>query len=102
MARFPKSKGLRLYFERKSKSYILVDTSLVTPNGSFECVGETLLENDPKQPLLGTSSCNPSYLYRYCKRVEWSEMPRVWRGALRKWITGSPLSHRGLWRVRKD
>lgn len=101
MAGFPKCQGLRLYYERKSNSYMLVDTENKTPTGCYECIGEMLLENDPKRPLLSSSSCGQEYLSRYCRRVEWSDMPWVWRGALRKWISGSPRNHRGLWRVRR-
>ena len=37
---WPKNKGLRLFFERAKKTYLLIDTSAVCPDGAYECIGE--------------------------------------------------------------
>jgi hypothetical protein len=98
---WPKTKGLRLYLQRKDKSYLLVDLDQQCLDGSYECIGETLVDNDPKKPMLSSSSCSSLFLYKKCRRVSWSDMPRVWKGALRKYIVGSPKKHRGLWRMQE-
>jgi hypothetical protein len=94
-----KDSGLRLYFERKPKSYMLVDFSCVCPDGALGCIGEVLVDNDPDKPQLATSSCTRMYLYRHCRRVAWEDMPPVWQKALQEWIEGPLESHRGLRRM---
>jgi hypothetical protein len=97
-----KNKGLRLYFERKGKSYLLVDTMNVTPRGFYEAIGEVLINNNPNSPMLCSTSAQPLYLYCKCRRASWDEMPPIWKRALRQWINGSPKKHRGLWRIRHE
>jgi hypothetical protein len=94
-----KDDGLRLYFERKGKSYMLVDTKAANSSGDYECVGEVLVDNDPKTPRLASSSCSSLYLYQKCRRAAWEDMPRVWRKAFRTWVVGMLKSHRGLRRM---
>jgi len=94
-----KDDGLRLYLERKGKSYMLVNTEAIAQDGTYECVGELLVDNDPKDPKLCSSSCASLYLYKRCRRVAWSDMPMVWRKALRVWVAGTLKSHRGLHRM---
>lgn len=94
-----KDDGLRLYFERKGKSYMLVDTKATAPDNSCECVGEVLVDNNPATPMLCTSSCSPGYLYTRCRRAAWEDMPKVWRKSLRSWVAGTLKSHRGLRRM---
>lgn len=88
-----------MYFERKSKAYLLVDVKSRGGAGMFECVGELLIDNDPKSPMICSSSCSPGYLYQKCRRAPWGDMPRVWRKALRPYIGGTLKSHRGLHRM---
>ena len=104
-----KNEGFRLYFERKNKTYLLVE--IPTPEQEqknrmyyakgYEGIGELLVNNDPERPMLCT--CNPSrdYLYKNCRRVSWDEMPEVWQNALAKWINGKPKDFRGLWRMER-
>jgi len=94
-----KDDGLRLYFERKGKSYMLVDVKAACGSGMYECIGELLIYNDPASPMLCSSSCAPMYLYKKCRRVAWEDMPMVWRKALRQWVGGTLKSHRGLRRM---
>lgn len=96
-----KDDGLRLYFERKPKTYLLVNTKAMTPSDRwrYECVGEVYCQNNPDNPALASSSCDHRYLYTKCRRVAWEDMPMVWRRALRQWMTGTVKSHRGLRRM---
>ena len=103
-----KNEGFRLYFERKAKTYLLVD--IPTPEearerrlaylgGTYECIGEVLEHNNPENPCLATSSVSPMHLYKKCRRVQWSDMPEVWQKALAQWMNGEPKDYRGLWKV---
>ena len=95
-----KNEGFRLYFERKAKSYILLDPEEINFDGSFPAVSEMMVNNDPARPVLGTGSVSYNYLYRHCKRVSWGQMPPVWQRTLTPWMmVGDPLQHRGLWRT---
>ena len=94
-----KDDGLRLYLERKRKSYMLVNTEAIAKDGTYECIGELLTFNDPNNPMLCSTSCTSLYLYKSCRRVAWSDMPMVWRKALRVLVVGTLKSHRGLHRM---
>jgi len=106
-----KNEVFRLYFERKAKTYLLVElipeeerTELFRSGhrGEFlSAAGELMTHNDPERPVL--CSCNPSseYIYKKCKRVQWSDMPEVWQDALRMWIPGKPEDFRGLWKTER-
>jgi len=98
---WPKDKGLRLYFERKAKSYLIVDHSLCNGCGNYDYIGELMIDNDPESPKLCTGSASLLYLYRSCRRASWSEMPEVWQRGLAEWIDGEPEAHRGLWRIEE-
>jgi hypothetical protein len=92
-----KDDGLRLYFERKNKSYLLVDHSSVCPVGTYECIGNAL---GGAAPSLCTTSCSPGYLYTRCRRVAWEDMPVDWQEAFRPYVgCGTLESHRGLRRM---
>jgi len=88
--------GLRLYFERKDKSYILVDTSCMNLDGSFESVGNVVARSSPN---LCTTSCSREYLYTKCRRASWDEMPEEWKAAMATWVVEQPEKHRGLWKL---
>jgi len=94
-----KNEGLRLYFERKGKSFLLVDPEARLSDGSYETIGETLIENDPQKPKLSSGSASPGYLHTRCRRASWGDMPRVWQEALKAWLTRPPEEYRGLWRI---
>ena len=96
---WPKKGALRLYYERKGKSYMVVDHSAACPSGNLECVGELLIDNDPQRPMLCSSSASPGYLYSRCRRASWDEMPPIWQQALGNYLEGTPQDHRGLWRM---
>lgn len=92
-----KNEGLKLYFERKNKSYLIIDSEL-SENGSYEGISETLINNNPKNPMLSSTGVSLSYLYHHCRRVSWPEMPLVWQNAIGQWLK-DPMQYRGLWRV---
>ena len=97
-----KNEGFRLYFERKAKSYLLVDPdAVISGSNNCECIGEVLIQNDPERPCTASSSVSPMYLYKKCRRASWSEMPEIWQRALAEWMTGKPEDHRGLWRMKE-
>lgn len=64
-----KEEGLRLYFERKYKSYMIYDPD------TNEYIGEALIDNNPEDPHLASGSTDHRYIYCKCKRVSWSELP---------------------------
>jgi hypothetical protein len=43
-----KNEHLRLYFERKAKTYLVVDP--IPFQGKLEYLGEMMINNDPKNP----------------------------------------------------
>ncbi len=98
---WPKNKGLRLFFERKAKSFLLLDYGEFNCSGNIDGIGELMIDNDPERPMLCTCSAAPLYLYRNCRRASWSEMPTIWQSALAEWIEGEPSTHRGLWRMKE-
>ena len=106
-----KNEGFRLYFERKTKTYLLVE--IPTPEearerrlaylgGTYNAVGEVLVENNPEHPCLATTNVHPMHLYKKCRRVEWRDMPDIWKRMLERWIDGEPRDYRGLWKTRKE
>ena len=106
-----KNEGFRLYFERASKAYLLVEIpepeELEAERKSghyrkgFEGVGEVLQNNNPENPCLASCNPSPEYLYKKCRRASWDEMPEVWQKALAEWINGKPEDFRGLWRMER-
>ena len=98
---WPKNKGLRLYYERKGKSYLIVDTSEITPSNCYECIGEVMIENNPERPMLASSSASPGYLYSKCVRKSWSDMPKIWKDSFKDWLIGNPEDHKGLWKINQ-
>jgi hypothetical protein len=88
-----KNERLRLYFERKAKTYLLYDPE------TGEGVGEIMMYNDPEKPSLASTSISTVYLYKKCCRVQWSDMPMVWQDALAKWLTDKPKDYRGFWKI---
>ena len=94
-----KNADVRLYYERKSKTYMLVDFGLRNCFGNYEYVGEVMTYNNPEVPKLGTGSTCPQYLHNHCRRAQWDEMPEVWRRALANTLNAPPEMYRGLWRI---
>ena len=100
-----KNEGFRLYFERVAKTYLLIDVESLQgrdgqfPRNSYDGVGEILVSNNPESPALASCNPSPTYIYKHCQRVQWSDMPEVWQNALAKWINGEPTDYRGLWKV---
>jgi hypothetical protein len=106
---FPKKNDeMRLYLERKDKTYLLVlqGEEFRTPDGCQEAIGELMMHPDPENPKLCSCSVSPMHLYKKCKRVSWSEMPEVWQDAFRTHYLDQepaidPKDVRGLWRVEE-
>lgn len=88
-----KEEGLRLYFERKAKTYLLYDPD------TQEGIGEVTLQVDPSTPCLATTSVTSLYLMNHCRRVAWIELPRKWQDAFTQWMIDDPTTYRGLWRM---
>lgn len=86
---------LRVYYERRNKTYLLLDPD------TMECIGEVLVNNDPDVPRLASSTTNRSYLCGHCSRRSWSQVPEVWRKALAEWMVDDPEEYRGLWNMRE-
>jgi len=99
-----KNEEARLYFERKTKSYLMVflhdnDEDKRSMRGNYEAIGELLIHNNPERPMLCSCSASPIHLYKKCRRVEWSDMPKVWQQEMKDYINGDPEEVRGLWKV---
>ena len=88
-----KNEGLRLYYERKAKTYLLVDPE------SMDGIGEVMIHNDPERPMLATTGVSHAHLYRKCRRASWDDMPPVWKTAMLYWLDKNPKEYRGLWRI---
>lgn len=88
----------RLYFERASKSYIMVFHNLFFKS-NYECVSEVMVDNDPNSPHLASGGVSPRYLYSKCRRASWNDMPKVWQDAFRPWLNVEPEECRGFWRM---
>lgn len=93
-----KNEECRLYKERKG-AYLLVFLGDKCPDGSYEAVGEVLIDNDPNVPRLASTSVSTWHLYSKCKRVQWSDIPEQWQKALKEWLVGNPKDIRGLWKI---
>lgn len=90
----------RLYFEKKSKTYLLVHHDMIGGSGNYDAVGELLIDNDPENPKLCGTGVSPSYLASWdVRRASWSEMPQAWKDALARYLPGPPEECRGLWRM---
>lgn len=95
-----KEERLRLYFERKAKTYLLidVDSKKERPDCNYDAIGELMIDNDPEKPCLCTTAASDDHLYRHCRRVAWNEMPEIWQKAFANYLTDPPEKYRGLWR----
>lgn len=91
-----KNERLRLYFERKPKSYLLYDPE------TQEGIAELLIDNDPNDPTLCTTTVSPIYLYQKCRRASWNDLPKVWRDAFKGYLVDEPEDYRGLWRMNEQ
>ena len=103
-----KNEGFRVYLERKAKSYLLVciptpeeerERRLAYLGGTYDGVGEVMCDNNPERPCVASCNVAPMHLYKKCRRVQWSDLPKVWQDALAEWMNGSPEDYRGLWKV---
>lgn len=94
-----KNEELRLYFERKNKTFLLIDINNICPDGSYEAIGELMLDPDPTRPCLCSTSVSPIHLYRKCRRASWDEMPDIWKKTMKEWIVKEPEQYRGLWKI---
>ncbi len=94
-----KNDTARLYRERNG-SYLMVFPEPRETDGCYDAIAN-MMHGD--QPCLGTSSVHPAYL-QGCKRVEWAELPDIWKRAFNKWFDLDkqyPETIRGLWRIDK-
>jgi len=101
--------NLRLYYERRAKSYLLVDHSFdgansalsLGENNGYEAIGEILQDNDPQKPCLGSTSVSWQHINSKCTRVSWAQIPQVWQQALLSWIDDKPETIRSFWRTEE-
>jgi hypothetical protein len=89
----------KLYFERKAKTYLMVFFDRETRRN--EGIGEMLIDSDLESPMLGDCAPSPIYLYKKCRRVSWSDMPKVWQDAFRVCLNVEPEECRGFWRMKE-
>lgn len=85
-----KNEMLRIYRE-KNGTFFLFDPE------TNEGIANAL---NGKEPSLTSTGISPSYIYQKgCKRVQWCELPPLWRAAFKPWLTKSPKDYRGFWLV---
>ena len=99
-----KDEGMRLYFERKAKSYLLLTDLKPDYQGNLGGLGELYIDNDPDTPHLCNGMVSPEHIYKKCRRASWSDLPEVWKKAfMDHWFNlepkESPKDYRGLWRM---
>jgi len=92
-----KNEIVRLYLERKNKTYLLVFVD-ERVNGCYEGIGELLSYPIPNKPQLCSTSVSDWHIYRHYRRVAWNEMPQVWQDALLGHLSETPDKYPGLWR----
>lgn len=97
MAWARKNETFRLYYERLTQSYLLVDVSGTSPLGNYSAIGSYSFGSS--KPSLASTGVAPSYLRNRCKRVSWDELPRQWQQAFRRWLNVKPKDVRGFWRL---
>lgn len=88
---------LRLYQDRRDKSYLLVDPhgEALRYGGGYDGVANVLTGPEPS---LGSSTVGPAYLTDRCRRVAWNDLPTNWKRAMREWLRVPPCKIRGFWR----
>lgn len=94
-----KNEQCRLYQEKRDGSYLLVnvgDGRNPADPSLWDAIGNVYEGSDPS--LTSTAVCE-AHLRTRCRRVAWSDMPRQWRGAFRKWLRVDPKSVPGFWRT---
>jgi hypothetical protein len=94
-----KNESCRLYFEKGDKSYMLV----IVENGKNARGHYEVIANFQASPLpcLCSSSTSDEYLRNCCRRVSWSDLPRIWQNAflmLMDW-DAKPEEIRGFWKM---
>ncbi len=99
-----KNEKYRLYFEKRQKTYLLVQVDHKIRRSLFNAVGELSKREDPDVLRLDYLTVSITYLHKSCRRVEWNELPVKWRKAfLEMWFlkypVENPFERKGLWRV---
>ena len=95
-----KNEGLRVYYEGGQRAYLLMNPERERGSFDYEGVGEVMVDNDPSNPILAVTGISPMHIYQKCRRVEWSDMPEVWKSAFLEWLEREPEEIRGLWRLK--
>jgi hypothetical protein len=90
-----KDEGMRLYKERDG-SYLMLD---VPAEGRYHDAVANVM--DGPEPSLGSCNIDRNYTYeKGCTRVQWSELPQVWKDAFMRWLGDvKPEEIRGFWLV---
>lgn len=100
---WPRKGDHRLYFERKSKSYMLLCVGDGrNPGGAWGAVANCLSGTEPSLCYCGVSD---GYIYSHCRRVAWSDLPKEWKRAFVCYMSvdtpWSPDNEPGLHRTSK-
>lgn len=98
---YPRKDDIRVYFEKKDKTYILVYVEDgLSGGGSYYAIGSTFTEFPIDS--LGSVNCPPDYLRNKCKRVSWNDIPFDWQVGLKRWLDKTPEECRGLWKIGEN
>lgn len=97
---WPRKDDVRVYFEKKDKTYILVFVEDgLSGFGSYYATGATFQDSISS---IGCVNCPPDYLRNKCKRVSWNDIPFDWQVGLKRWLDKSPEEYRGLWKIGEN
>lgn len=96
---WPRKDDVRVYFEKKDKTYILVYVGDGLNCECYSAIGATVSNFVSS---LGNVGASPNYLRNKCKRVAWDDVPENWRNGLKTWLDKSPEEYRGLWRIGQN
>jgi len=82
---WPRKGDMRLYQERKDKSFLLVLVCNGTNgSGQYDVIGNAFAGPNPS--LCGTGA-DRGYLLDRCRRVAWEDMPENWQRAFTRYMT---------------
>ena len=100
---FPRKSTVRIYCEKKYNSFLLViDENGRNYAGMWECYANVHADDTPS---LCVTSCSSGWLRGRCKRVQWSDLPKIWQKAflvtMKDWDITDPKQIKGFWKTDK-
>ncbi len=105
---WPKKNEQYKLYRDKDGSYLMIqlDKETLYPDGAFSGLANLVeWSKDMKSPCLCDTSISSFYISKnWLKRVQWDEMPKMWREEFRRrWFDVEPKEDpykiRGFWRV---